>query len=146
MVDSAYNNLGQNGSGWAILTEHSDYRPFGLFTKTLIQDTWDQEMQDITEETPYFAVFQGEEITIGNGNDLKTDGHLLAYGLKDPLSGLPKPVISIYNKSDTSRRKAQDLLYDVRNLGGFGFIAHPYKFGLIGPGALVEQWDKDLWK
>lgn len=121
----------KEGLSWTIVTNHSDVvtRKWGLWGELIVRQVmtpsnWQNqisECQSVSQKLG-ITVLPGEEITIGNGTNLETRGHFLAYGLS-------KYVPSMYSQSDIKRRKGEDILSDIRSAGGFGFIAHPYKFG-----------------
>jgi len=115
---------------WAIITDHSDVvtRKWIFWGDQIIRDFLDQErwqnqkqkIQAITD----FPILQGEELTMGNGKDLKTEGHFLAYGINDFI-----PTLSSLN--DAKRPTAEDLIKEVKAKEGFGYISHPFKFGTL---------------
>jgi chitodextrinase/uncharacterized protein YegL len=133
MVNAAKNV----GLKWAILTEHSDYvtKRFLLGGSYTVRDIltpmkWEREKLDLAN-TVDIPVLQGEEITIGNGINLETQGHFLAYKISSPVQTLD-------SIDDSNRKNGEGILNEVETQGGFGFIAHPYKFS--GLGRFIEPW------
>jgi PKD repeat protein len=125
-----------NGLSWEIITDHSDVVSFNLIRWDVMTPTdWQNqvaECQNVSQKLG-ITVLPGEEITIGNGTDLETRGHFLAYGVSNYVP-------SMYSKNDTKRRSGSDILSDVRKAGGFGFIAHPYPFGIWPKQLDAEGW------
>lgn len=121
---------------WIAITDHSEVIT-GMFSKSpwdvFEPDEWQSQQEDIAVVTD-FPVISGEEITMGNGNDLETQGHFLGYGLNNLVQ-------TLYDASDPSLKLAQGSLNEVRNQGVFGYIAHPYRFG-----ALFSFMDAEPWK
>ena len=81
--------------------------------------------------------FLGEEVTVGNGSDLETTGHFLAYGIPERVEPFTSP-------DQTARRTARDIVDEVvREQNGFGYVAHPHTSFFRGPHG--EPWDKEGW-
>ena len=87
-------------------------------------DRW-QDQKTKIDSIVDLPVLLGEEITIGNGINLETQGHFLAYGISDFV-----PTLSSYVPWG-ARTEGDIVLNEVGNYPnqGFGYIAHPYKFG-----------------
>lgn len=102
----------------------------------------------------------GEEVTVGNGKNEKTEGHFLVYGLKkrvpDPFEGLTPQMLEPDSEGPPGdlllpksvwdgkppRKDVVAVLRDVRRLGAFGYIAHPNGT----PGLPTRQDPSPAWR
>lgn len=138
------------GSGsWAnigcAITDHSDVvlevetEMFSkvIFRSILTTQEWIDRETDINNLVSAHLVIPGEEITMGNGTDVNTEGHFLAYGLNsvvtmpfvNPLGLEPDPddpgdlllPESVFD-GNPPRKDVGDIL---SSINGFGYIAHP---------------------
>ncbi|MFQ5575012.1 MAG: hypothetical protein ACE5E0_05255, partial [Terriglobia bacterium] len=75
----------REGLDWIGITDHSDVVTQDFFfggsleIRDLLNDRWIEQRGRISEISD-IPVLHGEELTIGNGVDLVTSGHLLTYG------------------------------------------------------------------
>lgn len=117
------------GLDWHVITDHSDVTYFDRFVrKYLTNEDW----AALTTDTANVGAFLGEEVTVGNGKDLKTMGHFLVYGINNRI----EPFTS---STQDARRTAWDIVDEiVREQGGIGCVAHPYTSKIFGP--YGERW------
>ncbi len=122
-------NVAKNkGLAWFAVTDHSDLTLYNKWYKDeLTLPEW-SILQQETNKNWEIPVLLGEEVTIGNGRDLKTKGHLLTYNINNPIQVFGRPVATTQAKGSTPdrRRSASEIIPDVRSQGGVSFIAHPY--------------------
>jgi hypothetical protein len=145
------------------VADHSDVVtgwPFKL--RSLFTDTdWEARQKDLEPfagESSKVIAIPGEEVTVGNGKNEKTEGHFLVYGLRErvpyPFEGLTPQMLEpdpegppgdmLLPKSvwegKLSRKDVVAVLRDVGKLGAFGYIAHPNG----GPG-WKDNWTDYAW-
>ena len=129
-----YNAAKEAGLDWITITDHSDFVFYNrLILGYMTDEGWNYQRTKVNEIYD-FPVLLGEEITIGNGENLKTEGHLLAYGISDFV-----PTVS--SSYDTTRKDGETILNEMGSYPnlGLGYIAHPYQFG-------TKHIDAEPWR
>ncbi len=125
-----WTNIAKNKDmDWVAITDHSD---LVLYNKWFKDELTLPEWSTLQKETNInwgMPVLLGEEVTIGNGRDTKTKGHLLTYNINNPIQVFERPIATTEAKGSTPnrRRSANEILPDIRFQKGISFIAHPYK-------------------
>ena len=78
------------GLDWVTTTDHSDVYMFGKVRTYINNDIWNalQAEATNTQNNLGLPVLLGEEVTVGNGSDLETTGHFLAYDIFDRIGPL----------------------------------------------------------
>jgi len=107
-IADQYNAAKTLGLDWIAITDHSDVVFFNRFVRDYMTDAkWQEQQAEIAKID--FPVLLGEEITIGNGQNLETEGHFLAYG----LSGFVTTLSSYAPAPLGARRDGEAVLQDV---------------------------------
>ena len=87
------------GLGWVQFTEHSDLViPF--IKDYLTDEEWYQLVAETSSDYSGIKTLPGEEVTVGNGEDLSTWGHFLAWTPHTELS-----LIEYMNRRETPLKK-----------------------------------------
>ncbi|MCL6472404.1 MAG: CehA/McbA family metallohydrolase [Firmicutes bacterium] len=127
-IDRWVNVATKKNLNWFSVTDHSDLVLNNkLFKDELTIPEW-SILQQETGKNWGTPVLLGEEVTVGNGKDLKTRGHFLTYNINEPIQVFNRSIASTQAKGSTPqyRRTAYEIFPDIRSQKGFGFIAHPY--------------------
>ncbi|MEW6448974.1 MAG: hypothetical protein AB1426_13000, partial [Bacillota bacterium] len=120
-------------------------------------ETRQKDLEPFAGESEVIAI-PGEEVTVGNGKNEKTEGHFLVYGLKErvpyPFEGLTPQMLELDSEGPPGdlllpesvwdgkppRKEVAAVLQDVGRLMAFGYIAHPNG----GPG-WKDNWTSYAW-
>ena len=79
---------------------------------------WGQLVAETNLDYSGIKTLPGEEVTVGNGNDLSIWGHFLAYGTTNRIEP--------YQVHEQKRKTSEEIINAVAGDDGFGYVAHPY--------------------
>ncbi|UCC30137.1 MAG: CehA/McbA family metallohydrolase [Phycisphaerales bacterium] len=130
-----------SGLDWIIITDHSNVHFSWRGTEYYAPEQFAEgAMQAESYSAEHsFVVLYGQEMGAGQTGPLALPSHYLAYPFSSPSTGyLENPSTRlIFN---TAGCEPQQVIIDrVNDAGGFGFIAHPFRFGILG----YARWDFD---